>query len=563
MQIRNKAKPKMIKRLSKVVASFAVAVTMVSTMSIPAFAGVSSSPGSSVKGGGLGRGAKYYYDTSIGPGKGKSSGIRWSPVYNGNVQWSSDLHYHPEDLSPFYTQARKWICVQKDVRKKGWHNFKWKWWYRYLGDPSRYGTKKLRYYNYADGAWCNRHNIVDTEILQAVRQSGYNWNSGRSLWTNGSQHVDIAWVSSVQKSEANQRWTIYKVWDGNNLITDNSHRTAEDLYNHPTTEVTYKGKTGVNDYHYSRTYYATYMLVTRKRTYTNDGNGHIGNDKNTYSKGSETSYYTGTVTYDLTPPDVTQDWYRPSDLNRNGLANDDDVKQTYPEYNNPKGNVDVTVDNYIGQTDGSYLKTLDTNNRKSFLFKVNSGILGLPLNIKDSMPGGDKYNQADGSYNSSVMGDVGVASNSNNGVMKFNGGNNTDIYGQISNDFMWGGGAYLAVSDNNASIEYGGTEKVGSEGLNVPRDWRGGNMNFRSIHVGKYNLMSGGNRPWWEMTYEKGKFYTYGVEYQGKITISGVQAPSVINKGFYTRLASKQLVQPLVRGLFDVSTVAGDLRPSR
>ena len=532
---------------------------IMSSSTVTSFAGTSGSIGTSGGGGGGGGGSSDVY--KMGPSY--SSGIRWSSVKSGNVNWSTDVPFADRSGGTSFTaNSTKWMCVQKHSNSKGWFNFRWIWWFKeaHLKEPRRYID--LGYYS---DPWQGGYSINDADLAKAAAADGYYFSTAKHNWTNGTNDLDILWVSGWQETKTDTKTTIVyaEIADpsgGNKTViqSDLSGKSAEWLYNNLVTSLTYNGKSLETEMNHDRIVKAVYIPITRTITYMTDGTN-VWNKTTTYSKGAKTNK-TKTIEYDVKAPTIDQVWFRPYDLNKNGVADDTDVKATYPDYESPIANLDMTVDNKQGITDKSKIQTLDTNTTTPFSIKFLNDQLGLPtsyVTLADETPGSALKN-GNNAYGLGVFDQYGTAGNIKTGEFKYTGGSKTNIDGKISNDQYWQGSVHLDLSADTASLTYSGQEKIGGESWTFTKGWMGGDFVFKTTKMGTYQLINSG-RPWWEMNYEQGKFYTYGISYNGVINLSGVGNPTVDGKDYYAKLSSQQMTQPIVRGVFEAKTVGGDI----
>lgn len=546
-----------MKKVSKILCGLMLVFTMFSGLCTPVFAGTNDSAGVGSGSGGSGGGNVAW---GFGPSYSKY-GLQWE-TFKGSKTLKTDMGWKAYDRTLNLSNTNKGAYLKlysNKAKRWTWHN--WKYWDECMGGaPSRidwwYGGKGL-YQSKGHGK------LPDAELIAEAINSGFSYNTSQKWYKKGNQKLDAVWITVTwtQKSEVKTEQSIvYAEQDGNVLI-DRRNESAQSIYSSPTKSLPYGGKTKANQYNYSSNIKASYTTITKKTTWKQDQNGNKKDVVTTYSKGGTTSS-SRDITYKVTQPGVSQTYFKPYDLNRNGVATDSDVKSTYPEYNGGSP-LKMSVDNKQGITNGSALKTLDTNTSLPFSIKFQNGQFGIPtaseggFNLADNAPGG-VYKNSDGSYNSGVIGAIGSAGTANTGQFWSSGMSTQNVSGNISKDSYWAGSMKANLSANTASLTYGNTEKIGGDAFSFGKVWQGGDFIFKTTKIGTYKLTNSG-RSWWEMQYEKGKFYGYGIEYKGMINIGNIGQPSITHTNLYAGLASKNMVQPIVKGTFESKTVGGNI----
>lgn len=521
----------------------------------PSFAGVSNSIGTgSSSGGGGSVGQSWGIGYSRSP-----NGLAWVG-FKGSKELICEI--------PFFNRthqvknASKGYYLTLDSKKENkttWLN--WAYWDSCLKAPSNYD------YMYKSrgllGVYTKTgHGMLpDPEVVAEANKNGFKYNSTGKYYTNGKQKLDAVWVEGYQESATDTITTIvYAEAGGSALMKDRSNESASSLYNNPTKSLTYTGKSGPTEMSHSKTIEATFMKITKTETYMTNGSKKW-NVKTTYSKGGKT-YSSKTIKYNVKQASISEKYYKPYDLNRNGLALDSDVKSSYPSYS-ASSPLLMSVNNRQNITDGSALKTLDTNTKLSFNVKFNNDQFGLPTAAQGGFDlllnaPGSSYKNSNGTYSASVLDEVGLQGNAATGQLSADGMSAVNVNGKISKDAYWGGSLKADLSANSASLTYSGAEKIGGNSFSFGKGWTGGDFVFKTTKMGIYNLSSNG-RNWWEAQYEQGKFYCYGVEYKGTITVGNISNPSIVNSNLYARLASKTVTQPVLKGKFEAKTVAGNL----
>ena len=486
-------------------------------------------------------------------------GIKWIS-FEGSTTLVTDMGMKLFDRSRSVNSTKGAYLGLYSNDAKRWTWFNWAYWDEVItGAPSDYD-----WWYGGNGVYqeAGHGRLPDVELIQCAKDNGYTYDSNAKWYKNGNQKLDAVWIDGYQASSTDTKTSIVYVKDDNGVTVDRTNDSAQSLYDSPTTSSTYGDTTDYNEFNYKNTVTAKYQTVTRTKTYMTDGSKEW-NITYSYKKGGITEQKKD-FTYKVTQPQIEQSYFKPFDLNKNGLASDDDVRATYPDFNGSDP-LKMSVDNYQGITDGSALKTLDTNTALKFNIRFENGQFGVPtaaqggFDLADNAPGGS-YANDNGTYNNSVINAIGANGTAKTGVFAYTGnpGSSTNINGNISKDSYWAGSLKANLSADTASLTYGDTEKVGGEAFSFDKGWTGGYFSFKTTKIGTYYLTNGG-RKWWEMQYEKGKFYGYGMSYSGTITTGNIGNPTVTATNLYTRLASRNLVQPVLRGRFDAKTVGGDL----
>lgn len=526
-----------------------------------AFAEVSHSDGTDSGSGISGDNDKRYYRI----GKSNSAGIRWSYFFESTTVTSIlPSMWRWDNLE---MNGTKGANVEKhSVVDGSWHWFKWVWWYSYAGlnDPSTYSSGGLNFYN---DVWVNGLNgkLVDPELVTEATRSGFSFDSRKHLYERSSdrEKLDAVWISSWKESQARTGTTIVYVDIETNgrkkiIVPDRSGESAKSLYNSRTTSAGYEGMSLEDEMKHRSTVTAKYIPVTRIETYETDGIKKW-NFSYVYSKGL-ISTHTKNINYDVKPPPIFQSYFIPHDLNRNGLAKESDVRASYSNYLGTLP-LDITIDNKKSITDGESINTLDTNIATPFTLEMNNDQIGIPyakdggFDLKESSPG-SLFKNENGAYGNSVMNEYESGGSSKTGEFWDDNSPKKNINGKISADQYWSGSIKGGTSSSDSSVTFKDNEKIGSESLVYNAGWRGGEILFRTIKVGNHFLVNN-SRPWWEITYDQGIFYKYGVKYKGTVNMSGIGKPSVYEDSMYTKLTSKTMIQPVVRGDFEAKTVGG------
>lgn len=418
--------------------------------------------------------------------------------------------------------------------------------------------------------------LADPELVKAATDDGFTYHTAHQIYkhSSGKKFMDAVWtVGRKETSTSTVKTLVYGDITGGPstkiLLKSRKDETGKSLYDSPTKEIPYSDKSLVNESNHKRTINGEFITVTRTKTFMTDGSKEW-DVKYTYSKSGVTKVKKE-ITYETSVPGNTQKYFRPLDLNRNGVANEADVKKDYPGYVNGSPAMKVKVDNMQKITNGDKVQTIDTNILTPFNVEIQNGQFGIPtyaqggLDVHSTVPG-QSFKKADGSYDSAVINNIGSGGTVNTAKFWASGwANKKNVASRVSRETAWNGQIMGSIGTNNASLTYGSEERIGGQNYIFNRDWKGGKFGFKTISIGTYNLMRPTNaqatqgKNWWEVTYEQGKFYEYGVEYKGKITLNGVGDPSISKQNFYTKLSSKGMIQPVLRGQFEAKTVGGTL----
>lgn len=557
--------------LSKII-TLILAFTIIFTNSIPTFAGTSSSnsgwhPTGSLKG-----------DTyvTIGHGAGKSYGFRWQ--YGSgelNVTNPGPGADRYDGYSVYVENTSKYAYVEKHSGGHGWNFCNWAWWFGFCrGDTP--GSNAYLYSDWNCGIWNDYSGgkLSNSDLVKEANDNNFYFKDEQQLYRNNDNNMalDAVWISSWTTSTTDTIYTITKVQygdDDSNIVFDKTEESAENLYNNPTKEYTYSGRSKEDEMNHKNTVWALVTPITMVHTYTTDGST-TWDDKYSYSKG--TSKWLGkNIKYDVKTEDLSQKVFKPYDLNVNGPVTDEsDIKKDYPNYVEGSDPLDMSVNNNQNILDGSFIQTLDTNTSTKFNITFNNDQFGIPkaseggFDINKEAPG-KEYRKDSGAYELGVFDKYGSEKSGSTGkiyteiVKNTSGTSENNVNGKYTPDLYWGGGLSAGITPESSAITYNNEEKTGdSNGFNFDRNFLGGDFIFKTTKTGNYYLHSG-NKNYWEANYEQGKFYTYGVAYEGKITISNIGEPTVTEDQLYAKLKSSSVVQPVVKGKFKAKTVAGNI----
>lgn len=502
-------------------------------------------------------------------GTGSSLGLSWT-YFTGDVNWTTSLPSADKyGGTSYYHSAIKWASVQKHTYGRGWENFRWVW----LFGPAAVESTSLYnlpwyprlWYDYgrgeADGA------LYDPELVQEAANNGSYYYPSERMYRDGNNNgLDIVFIEGKQVTDTSSVKTLVSAKSKNSrgitttILKDRYNESAESLYNSPTTKLNYTDTTKPEDINYTNTITSKWITVTRKKTYMTDGSKQW-NISYSYSKSSKQTT-TKKFTYKVTAPTVTQTYYWPKDLNNCGDAPLADIKKSYPKFNlsapSASNRLKANVNSYQDKTNAA-IKTLDLNLSTKFQFQLLKHF-GFPSSqiMSDKVPGAT-FKQKDGTYKVGVIADIGKNGTVNTGV--FNDGSAKKIKSNLSKNVNWSPNMKATLNSAESSLTFNKDEKLGLDPFTF-KDWtknQGGDFYFKTVTTGKYNLASSTGKNWWEIQYEQGMFYGYGLKYSGTITIDGISAATVDKTNLYARLASKVMFQPAVQGKFEAKTVGGSI----
>ena len=547
---------------------------MVFSSSLTVFAGTSSSNGSS--NGSSGSGDLYYK-----VGTSYSSGFRWV-YFTGNKTVSSPAPHCDARVEMNGTHGAH---IEKNDYKHGWYFFTWDWYFSWAHAPTPGALTRVlpgdKYPYYVD-PWNNivdpnqpggnkgntykvgcKGKLTNQELVEEAKRNNFSFNDWDLMYRQSgtNQGLEAVWIAGWQKSDSDSKETIVKIKSDDEVTLDRTSESAEDLYNNPTTEGEYYGKSLPTEMNHKKVITVTTQTVTKKDTYMTNGTDNW-NHNISYSKGG-TNTITRTIKYTVKVPTIEKTMFRPFDLNKNGVADENEVKQTYNDYQNGSPELKMSVDNKQNIIDGKAIQTLDTNTSTSFNVTFNNDQFGIPkkseggFDLLDESPGKD-YKLDDGTYSKDVINNYNNLGSTNTGLFQSDNMSDINVEGLQTDYIYWGGSLNADISSSNASLIFDNQENKGGNQFTFGKEFGGGDFTFKTIKIGDYKLVNG-EIPWWEAQYEQGRFYTYGVEYKGIIKIDGIYDPTIVDQGMYAKLYSNVNTQPILKGLFKAKTVGGNI----
>lgn len=412
--------------------------------------------------------------------------------------------------------------------------------------------------------------LADPQAHRQAIEDGYTFNSW-DVYQNGNNWMDAIFYQPVKKykkaGDYGYHRTITKA-KGTKGDFDNSYKLhsqsgLEELYYDNTTSVPYGDETsesgpnsGLPGQTYNKELEVTVSSIRRHVEYYPQESKDGGKTwtplriKDIWYSYVGSNTYHGLFKYNVNPETVEQPWFRPMDLNRNGLADESDVKKDFFQYQSGGPSVALGVDNKQNITDGKTgLQTLDTNTSTSFdvTFYDKLGIPSSYMPLLDSRPS---------SLDTHRPGTTGMFTQYTDGEVQ----NSKSIDGYYSDYASWNGSLLAGVNSKNASLTYNGKEQVGPSATSILGVSSGTvNFLFKTIKVGDAFLTNGTSRRWWTVNYTRGEQYTYGMGYEGVVTLDGISNASTTKSNMYKAWNSAQLEQPLLKGKFTAKTVAGDI----
>ena len=527
--------------------------------------------------------------TRIGSGYGGSAGFKWVGSKNGAT--ISMPAACPNRYGDVINLKGKSAWVTKHSKTDGWFFIRWAWWFRYAAAMSPGATERAGYYNdawnsSASDSYSNRGRLKDADLVKEASKNGFVFQPGSLLYYNAGrgQYLDAICVKEEEKPQNHSETktkkviekVIYEFGDGTKETDlDDSGKTAKELWDNGKTEWSYEGDS-YRSIDYKHVIKVTVRTITQKTTWKTLGGKEVNGSKNiTYTKNG-TKTMKKTITYKVQKPEIKTTIYTPFDLNRNGVAKTEDIKATYPDYNESNAKkLDMSVNNYQNIMDGTALQTLDTNTSTKFNITFNNDQFGIPkaseggIDIDKSVPFSN-LKLPEGCYSTNMIFGNNYWENSPKavtGILKATGNGCTtttmdpmNLEGCLSKNYYWGGSMSSDLSADTGTLTYNNDERIGGNPFTFSRDneFKGGDFIFKTTKTGDYNLKSNG-RNWWEVQYEQGIFYTFEIWYEGNITTTDITNPTEVSSNQYTALASKDVYQPVMKGLFKAKTVAGNI----
>lgn len=447
--------------------------------------------------------------------------------------------------------------------------------------------------------------LSDIALIAGARDQGYTWQTHTVAGSSYCRHYyyresDGTWLDWVfvpkdrytsdpddpTKQGPETKTTLVTVYQNDTTVYDISNKSDSELY---TTAAggggsyNYDITTGYGDNNHSSKLSAVYWNITRTPQYelavrnydTTDADGTICHHTQRYYKLTGYTYshsVAGTLkrdsSYKFNIPTFNQTYYKPYNLNRNGVVSNSECDSLgIPNSSQP---LDMSVNNNQGITDGSKIKTVDTNTATRFNVKFNNDQFGLPFTLYDDNP--ESGLKIANGYNPSAVDDANDH-NSNNGF-KFNSvfgsvysgslnsfnandnqSSNRDEYG--SQTKKWGGTLQMGINgSNSASLTFNGYEFTSNQLYTKNKGFRGGDFDFKTIKTGTYKLYNN-SKNYWNAKYTEGLWYTYGISYRGTINNSGISFPEVYKTKVWCDSSTKVCNQPVLIGTFEAKTLGG------
>lgn len=368
--------------------------------------------------------------------------------------------------------------------------------------------------------------------------------------------------------------------DGDDNNFDNRSQTARWKYENPRGQWQYYGKTDPNEFDHDNNLTAVLEEVkytyTIKKTYVGDK---LVKTEKVDEKWTvvDSKTLSQTIKYDGSKPQNGQHKFAPLNLNRNGYAQNGDGGITNDYLNGHK--IDASTDNYRNITDNKDLETIDINNDFEFAFNFKNDVLGLPSEHDwKTIPKplvNDTWEAVNGSYANGRIGDKNCLGE--NGMPD-------GSVGYYRYNILFNA-SINQKNNKTASLVLGSEEKVDNDSFSKEAPFRGGDWSARFIYNGDFTTDQHSQvnawKNWWVDTYTQDRFFEYGVEYKGTITINnGYSTPTLVSnttspqvtqngyaftsdgltqRGLYVGKVTANYAQPILYGHWHVKTLAGDV----
>mgnify|MGYP000989373623 CR=1 FL=1 len=553
------------------------------------------SEGTPITGGGTG-GYKQGDETGIGPGN--CYGFAWKQWSNGTTK---NTHFTQSSVIKYangntagtpkvdFNGYKAWYLI-KNVNKGEWKLYSWRIWKSSLGTPGQYHNASWYPYgmwnassvtsgHYAYGAAGSKlWEVTDVQLVEILQRDGWTRNDTAEWYTHSDgRKLDVVWRSESDDPQVPHEVELPpEITEGGSVesiktVTSSKHgnvysdsRDAESVFENPTTQVPYEFKSGDGEHSYYNLLTASTIWSNREAVYRTETWTETDGDGNTTEYSQEVfdhwEYWftsgktmTRSFSYSTEEPPLQPILFTPFNLNRNGVAQSSDYVSYYGYADGP--DMKMSVDNKQSITQNWYIQMLDTNDAIPFTVTVNNSQLGIPTEsqggweLLDSRP---SFSQAMG-WGKETM-STGYFSTP---------GKYASIDGDVSDDVHWDGnltgkitgGDLLTIKEDGGAEQY-----ANSFYLSKSPGWMGGSFSIKNIKVGNYYLDTYGT-PWWEIEYQEGRYWTYGVHYKGMVTLSDIQAPTTVdNAGTnYREFNYSGFVQPFMCGYFQSKTVGGNI----
>lgn len=405
-------------------------------------------------------------------------------------------------------------------------------------------------------------------------------------------YIDDAKLYEPVKETSTVTSTIYQK-SGDDVNVDlkkywNDHSSTEQsslkkIYDSASNSYPYEHTTPMGSYNDNFTITNMTCKVTKTTTYErNAATGQVRNKKTTYTRASQASTETKTISYSVANPTIDQVRYKPILLNSSydstvyassvlyGLSNKD-ISGTEP--------IKAQASNIKKAQNEEDISTLDINADSQFTLSFDDGsAFGLPGDFSwtekpVSIKTGDYVADLSSEYCN------GVVSSNSDGFYRYSLAFNASMSSSTS--------AY-----ETSSVAYDGKEATSSDVLKfeyedyAPYNLPSSEWSTRFSMTGRYETdnPTTSYSQWWNDTYIMAKEYEYGVSYKGVVKPSGIGAPTVISeklpsgalpspsattsgwsivtnadehqRGLYVSAYQVDCVQPVIHGIWNVETLA-------
>lgn len=518
----------------------------------------------------------------------KSASKKWSVSNPTTDSFKSQIckGYPTHNYGPkYFGKNIGWVTYLKTRSSGKWMN--------YFGKGNTFVGHLVA--NYANKVG-NTKNGISFFANGTIKKAGkYKLKGGGKIAKSNSggyaTEIHISWEDLERVVPEKHKDTIWTITyfnendpDGKSNNFDNRSKTARWKYEHPLGQWQYYGKTDPNEFDHDNKMTAVLEKVkytyTIKKTYIGDklvGEEKV-NEKWTVAKSKTLS---NTIKYDGDKPQNGQHKFTPLNLNRNGYAQNGDGGLTNDYLNGHK--IEATTNNQRGITNNENIESLDINNDMDFSFKFSNNTLGLPSQhdwvTKPKALTNDSWELVNGSYANGRVGDKGCLGT--NGMP----GGSVGYY-RFNTKFI----ASINTANNKTSalVDPDGIEKVDNELFTKTNSYSGSDWIARFVYNGEYTTDQDSRasvwKQWWVDTYTQERYFEYGVEYKGTITINdGYSVPTLVSntnspkvsqnkyaftsdgltqRGLYVGKVSTNYTQPVLYGHWYVKTLAGDVNGS-
>lgn len=516
-----------------VLMSVVLLLVMILSAPLNAYAGVIGSSGSS-SGEGTGKPGSYatpimwVIETDI-----SSTTVLKDNLFNNGDSFEmpakSSIAYITYKRTP-YSYPNNWV--------------RWKTWYRLgFGDPNSSYNRGL-WTDWRDGG---TKRLLPQEFRNMAIGGLYKEKFAGALYHNGTEYADAIWVNPAtiwfwNDEETTVNTIVYFSNSGDpSKNFDNTSKTAEWHWNNPVGSYNYSYVSKAEQYNYTHSISSRQITVRKFTEWQENALGEKRDVSSIYSVINPISNST-IASWSTEAPSLSYKYFVPHDLRTELPLKASVFKDLGYRSNISDVPLEVKVDNYQEKVDVENpvsIPSIDTNTPRKFKLVFENDQFGIP----SLASGGIDIAETKAPFSEEI-----------NGVQ---------IYWEPKIRMS---ATNVVTNPPTASIEFAGTEKLGTDSLVKSRGFRGGDFSFRSIKIGDYLLGSNG-KPFWMATYQTGIYFRYGSKYD--VTVSATDSgPSfspvntnqdvvVQNNHVYVGDISATVEQPILYAPFKVSTVGG------